>query len=113
MIATAAILVLSLALAPLLGTEFIPTLDEGTINLDVMQVPSISLENAISNATAAEKAMLELPEVAHVVSRIGRPEIATDTIGPDESDVYVFFKATRPMARPQPRSVDRRDSDAS
>jgi cobalt-zinc-cadmium resistance protein CzcA len=81
-----------LALAPLLGTEFIPTLDEGTINLDVMQVPSISLEDAVRNATAAEKAMLELPEVARVVSRIGRPEIATDTSGPDESDVYVFLK---------------------
>jgi cobalt-zinc-cadmium resistance protein CzcA len=91
-IATATVLILSFALAPLLGTEFIPTLDEGTINLDVMQVPSISLEDAVRNATAAEKAMLELPEVARVVSRIGRPEIATDTIGPDESDVYVFLK---------------------
>ena len=91
-IATAAVLILSFALAPLLGTEFIPTLDEGTINLDVMQVPSISLEDAVRNATAAEKAMLELPEVARVVSRIGRPEIATDTSGPDESDVYVFLK---------------------
>ena len=55
-IATAALLILSFALAPLLGTEFIPTLDEGTINLDVMQVPSISLEDAVRNATAAEKA---------------------------------------------------------
>jgi cobalt-zinc-cadmium resistance protein CzcA len=40
----------------------------------------------------AEKAMLEIPEVTRVVSRIGRPEIATDTIGPDEADVYVFLK---------------------
>ena len=82
----------SFAIAPFLGTEFIPTLDENVINLDVLQVPSISLEEAVTNSTEAEKALLELPEVNRVVSRIGRPEIATDTTGPDESDVYIFLK---------------------
>src|SRR4029077_19693962 len=90
--ATVAVLGVSFAIAPFLGTEFIPTLDENVINLDVMQVPSISLEQAVTNSTEAEKALLELPEVSRVVSRIGRPEIATDTIGPDESDVYIFLK---------------------
>jgi len=90
--AAAMVLVVSFAIAPFLGTEFVPTLDEGTLNLDVMQIPSISLEDSVKTATEAEKAMLELPEVEHVVSRIGRPEIATDTIGPDEADVYVFLK---------------------
>jgi cobalt-zinc-cadmium resistance protein CzcA len=91
-LATVGILAFSFVLAPFLGTEFIPTLDEGAFNLDIFQVPSISLEDAISNSTAAEKAVLEIPEVAHIVSRIGRPEIATDTTGPDESDVYIFLK---------------------
>jgi cobalt-zinc-cadmium resistance protein CzcA len=86
------VLVGSLALAPLLGTEFIPTLDEGTINLDVLRVPSISLDNANKDAGRTEKALLELPEVTRVLSRTGRPELATDTTGPDESDVYVFLK---------------------
>jgi heavy metal efflux system protein len=90
--ATVALLGASFIIAPFLGTEFIPTLDEGVINLDVLQVPSISLEQAVENSTAAEKALLEIPEVSRVVSRIGRPEIATDTIGPDESDVYIFLK---------------------
>jgi cobalt-zinc-cadmium resistance protein CzcA len=90
--AAAMVLALSLALAPLLGTEFIPTLDEGALNLDVLRVPSISLESAIANATRTEKALIEIPEVTRVVSRIGRPELATDTAGPDESDVYVFLK---------------------
>jgi cobalt-zinc-cadmium resistance protein CzcA len=89
---TAALLSVSFVIAPFLGTEFIPTLDEGVINLDVLQVPSISLEQAVENSTAAEKALLEIPEVSRVLSRIGRPEIATDTIGPDESDVYIFLK---------------------
>jgi cobalt-zinc-cadmium resistance protein CzcA len=91
-VATAALLSVSFVLAPFLGSEFVPTLDEGTFNLDVMQPPSISLESAIRTSGAAEKAIMELPEVDHVVSRIGRPEIATDTIGPDESDVYIFLK---------------------
>jgi len=90
--ATAVLLGVSLTVAPFLGTEFVPTLDEGTFLLDVMQAPSISLTQAVKNSTAAEKAMLEVPEVTRVVSRIGRPEIATDTMGPDESDVYVFLK---------------------
>ncbi|HJU10724.1 MAG TPA: CusA/CzcA family heavy metal efflux RND transporter, partial [Candidatus Binataceae bacterium] len=89
---TAAIFAISLLAAPFLGTEFIPTLDEGVINLDVMQLPSISLEQAIANSTEAEKALLEIPEVTRVISRIGRPEIATAPNGPDESDVYVFLK---------------------
>jgi heavy metal efflux system protein len=91
-LATVAVLGVSFAIAPFLGTEFIPTLDENVINLDVMQVPSISLEQAVTNSTEAEEALLELPEVSRVVSRIGRPEIATDTTGPDESDVYIFLK---------------------
>jgi cobalt-zinc-cadmium resistance protein CzcA len=91
-IVTAGILGVSLLAASFLGSEFIPTLDEGAINLDVLQVPSISLEEAISNSTEAEKALLELPEVTRVVSRIGRPEIATAPNGPDESDVYIFLK---------------------
>jgi heavy metal efflux system protein len=89
---TAGIFSLSLVAAPFLGSEFIPNLDEGVINLDVLQTPSISLEEAVSNSTEAEKALLELPEVTRVVSRIGRPEIATAPNGPDESDVYIFLK---------------------
>ncbi|MBV8771457.1 MAG: efflux RND transporter permease subunit [Deltaproteobacteria bacterium] len=89
---TAGIFVLSLGAAPFLGSQFIPTLDEGVINLDVLQTPGISLEEAISNSSEAERSLLRLPEVTGVVSRIGRPEIATAPNGPDESDVYVFLK---------------------
>ena len=65
MIATAAVAPGgSFAGAPLLGTEFIPTLDEGAINLDVMQCRASRWKTRFAIATAAEKAMLELPEVA-------------------------------------------------
>ncbi|MDO8431427.1 MAG: CusA/CzcA family heavy metal efflux RND transporter [Candidatus Binatus sp.] len=90
--ASLVLLIVGFAWGPFLGSEFIPTLNEGTINVDVLRVPSISLGAAAKDATRAEKALLELPEVTRVVSRIGRPELATDTAGPDESDVYVFLK---------------------
>jgi len=91
--AAAALLLLSFAIAPFLGTEFIPTLDEGSINLDVLRVPSIALDGAIADATRVEHALMkEVPEVTSVVSRIGHSELATDPTGPDESDQYVFLK---------------------
>jgi cobalt-zinc-cadmium resistance protein CzcA len=88
----AAVLVGSFALAPFLGSAFIPTLDEGSLNLDVMRIPSISLDNSIINAERTENVLKAVPEVTSVVSRIGHSELATDTMGPDESDVYVFLK---------------------
>jgi cobalt-zinc-cadmium resistance protein CzcA len=91
-IATCAVLAVGIAIAPFLGAEFIPSLDEGTILLDVLRDPSVSLEAAIGDATKTEKSLLQIPEVARVISRTGRPEIATDTMGPDESDTYVLLK---------------------
>jgi heavy metal efflux system protein len=91
-IATCVLLAVGMAIAPFLGAEFIPSLDEGTILLDVLRDPSVSLEAANEDATATEKSLLKMPEVARVISRTGRPEIATDTMGPDESDTYVLLK---------------------
>ncbi len=89
---SAALLLGSFVLAPFLGSAFIPTLDEGALNLDVLRIPSISLDDAIANANRTEKVIRTLPEVTDVVTRVGHSELATDTAGPDESDVYVFLK---------------------
>ena len=45
--------------------------------------------------TRTEKVLKQVPEVTSVITRIGRSELATETMGPDESDVYVFLKAAR------------------
>jgi cobalt-zinc-cadmium resistance protein CzcA len=86
------ILALSMCAVPFLGSEFIPDLDEGTILLDVLRTPSISLRSSIDDSTNTEKLLLHMPEVARVITRTGQPEIATDTMGPDESDEYVLLK---------------------
>jgi len=89
-----AVFVASLGLAPLLGAEFIPRLDEGAIAMQIWRLPSISLEQSNEISTVAERVLLEeFPdEVETVVSRTGRAEIATDPMGVEISDAYVMLR---------------------
>ncbi|HHT9153600.1 MAG TPA: efflux RND transporter permease subunit, partial [Candidatus Hypogeohydataceae bacterium YC40] len=82
----------SIALLPFMGSEFIPKLDEGSIALHAIRLPSVSLTESINATTKIEKVLLKFPEVETVVSRSGRPEIATDPMGPEVSDIYVMLK---------------------
>ncbi len=83
-----------IALYPFLGAEFLPKLDESAIAINVNRLPSVSLSEAVRMTTALEKIVREFPETDTVVSRIGRPEIATDPMGPNMGDTYVFLKPT-------------------
>jgi len=85
---------LSLGLAPFLGAEFVPKLDEGSIALQIIRPPSVSLEESLAQATSVEQVLMdEFPDEAlTVISRTGRAEIATDPMGVDFSDVYVMLK---------------------
>jgi cobalt-zinc-cadmium resistance protein CzcA len=83
----------SLALVPLLGTEFIPRLDEGAIAMQIWRLPSISLEQSNEISTLAEQVLQEeFPEVRTVISRTGRAEIATDPMGVEISDTYIMLE---------------------
>jgi heavy metal efflux system protein len=84
-----AVLAASLLLVPWLGTEFIPRLDEGALTLQAMRMPSVSLEESVRHTTLIEQVLKRFPEVTTVVSRTGRPEIATDPMGVEVSDIYV------------------------
>ena len=80
------------AIFPFLGAEFLPKLDEGALAINVVRLPSVSLSEAVHMTTLAEQVIKGFPEVEKVVSRIGRPEIATDPMGPNMGDTYVFLK---------------------
>ena len=80
------------ALFPYLGAEFLPKLDEGAIAINVNRLPSVALSEAVKMTTSLEQIVREFPETDTVVSRIGRPEIATDPMGPNMGDTYVFLK---------------------
>ena len=90
--ATTAMVVASFALFPFLGTEFIPRLDEGSLAMQIQQLPSVSLTQSLNTVTEAEKVLREFPEVTKVISKTGRAEVATDPMSIDLSDVYIELK---------------------
>ena len=92
-IAIATILVIiSAILFPFLGSEFIPRLDEGSLAVQVQQLPSVSLTQSVKTTTDVEKVLKRFPEVTKVVSKTGRAEVATDPMSIDFSDLYIELK---------------------
>ena len=87
-----AVLAASAALIPLMGTDFMPPLDEGSIAINVVRLPNASLEGSVEVAGMVEKRLLRFPEVATVVSKSGRAEISEDPMGPEQTDVFVMLK---------------------
>ncbi len=84
-----------MALFPLLGSEFIPKLDEGSIAISGVYPPSISLEESVRRQKVMEGALkTKFPnEIDTIVSRIGRPELATDPMLVSQADILVSLKA--------------------
>ncbi|GAW95560.1 MULTISPECIES: efflux RND transporter permease subunit [Colwellia] len=86
------LMVAAIALVPQLGTEFVPELEEGTINLRVTLAPSASLATALAVAPKLEKILLGFPEVTYALSRIGRPEIGGDPEPVNNIEIYLGLK---------------------
>ncbi len=83
--------VTSLGLGTFLGLEFVPRLDEGDFAIQVWRLPSISLSESVSTALEVERVLRGFPEVKQVVTRTGSPEVATDVMGVEMSDVFVIL----------------------
>lgn len=83
---------LSLTVGGRLGSEFVPRLDEGAIIIETNRLPSTSLEESVRQAGDIERALRRFAEVRTVVVKTGRPEIANDPMGVEQSDVYVILK---------------------
>lgn len=101
--AAVAIFLASLGIAPFLGAEFIPRLDEGSIALQAWRLPSVSLEESVRSSAMIEKVLKRMPEVQTVVSRTGRAEIATDPMGVEISDIYVILNPHEEWPAPKTR----------
>lgn len=87
-----ALLAGSVVMFRFLGAEFIPRLDEGAFAMEARLLPSASLNESIRVYSAAERALLQFPEVTNIVSKIGRAEVATDPVGVDAADVFIALK---------------------
>jgi heavy metal efflux system protein len=90
--AALAMLIGALASVPFLGTEFMPKLDEGSMLIESRRIPSVSLDQGMLISADVEKTLRRFPEVRSVVTNLGRPQEATETMALNQADVYVAFK---------------------
>jgi len=90
--AAAVMVVITALVLPRLGTEFVPELEEGTINLRVTLAPSSSLDTALEVAPKLESLLMEFPEVTYALSRIGRAEIGGDPEPVNNIEIYIGLK---------------------
>ncbi len=88
----AGLFVVSLAVGTRLGVEFVPRLDEGDMAIQVWRLPSVSLSESVATTLEIERVLRGFPEVVKVVTRTGSPEVATDVMGVEMSDVFVILK---------------------
>ncbi|HTI50626.1 MAG TPA: CusA/CzcA family heavy metal efflux RND transporter [Planctomycetaceae bacterium] len=82
----------SIPVALRLGAEFMPRLEEGDILVEMVRLPTATLEGSEAATTRVEKLLLTLPEVKTVFCKTGRPEIASDVMGVNQTDVWVMLK---------------------
>ncbi len=86
------LLVLSGLLAMRMGSEFLPSLDEGDLLVHALRIPGTSLSQAVEMQHVLEKKIKEFPEVQTVFSKIGTAEIATDPMPPSVADTFIMLK---------------------
>jgi cobalt-zinc-cadmium resistance protein CzcA len=87
--AMAVVMIASLASLAFIGTEFMPSLDEGSILVETRKLPGISLTDSVEISKRVEKTLRAFPEIEDVTTKIGRPDFATEAMGINEGDVYV------------------------
>jgi heavy metal efflux system protein len=75
-----------------MGSEFLPNLDEGDIAMHALRIPGTSLTQAVGMQTQLEAAVKTLPEVDHIVAKVGTADIATDPMPPSVADNFIMLK---------------------
>jgi cobalt-zinc-cadmium resistance protein CzcA len=100
------LLVASLAVFFQLGSEFVPSLDEGDIAMHALRIPGTSLSQSIDMQHQLERAIEVVPEVSEVFAKIGTAEIATDPMPPSVADGYVIMKPRSLWPNPAKPKID-------
>jgi cobalt-zinc-cadmium resistance protein CzcA len=83
----------SLLLATRLGSEFVPSLDEGDIALHAMRIPGTGLEQSVRMQQQLEEVLRKVPEVDRVFSKLGTADVATDPMPPSVTDTFIMLDA--------------------
>ncbi len=92
LVAALSLMLVTGAMATRLGSEFLPSLDEGDLLVHALRIPGTSLSTAVEMQHALERKFKTYPEVDYVFSKIGTAEIATDPMPPSVADTYVMLK---------------------
>lgn len=85
---------LGVALAPRLGSEFVPRLSEGALVLNTVRLAGVSVDESVRYGTRIEQALLVAfpDEIERIWTRTGTAEVATDAMGTEVSDVFVTLR---------------------
>jgi len=100
------IVVLSGLLTIKMGTEFVPSLNEGDIALHAIRIPGTSLTTAIEMQHELEETIKTFPEVERVFTKIGTAEIATDPMPPNVADIFIILKPQSQWRKQYSRKAD-------
>jgi len=100
-LAAAGLVVGSGLVASRMGTEFVPSLDEGDIALHALRIPGTSLTQAIEMQHVLERKIQTFPEVKRVFAKMGTAEIATDPMPPSVADGFIIMKPRKEWPNPK------------
>ena len=106
-VVAAAVLVVGVGvLASRLGSEFIPSLDEGDIAMHALRIPGTSLSQAVTMQATLEARIKQFPEVDRVFSKLGTAEVATDPMPPSVADTFLILEPREKWPNPRkPKAV--------
>ena len=104
--AAGVLVILSGLLATRMGSEFLPSLDEGDLLIHALRIPGTSLSQAVEMQHVLEKKIKEFSEVDNVFSKIGTAEIATDPMPPSVADTFVILKPRSRWPNPHRPKAD-------
>ena len=90
-IVAGALMLVGATIFPFLGSEFTPTLQEGTLVLRLTMAPSIALESSKETALMVERRLMKIHEIEGVVSRTGRGEVGAHTDPVNSSEMYLML----------------------
>jgi len=95
---------LSGLLATRMGSEFVPSLNEGDFSIQTLRIPGTSLSQSVAMQQQLESTLKEKhPEIERIFARTGTAEIASDPMPPNISDAYVMLKPQSEW--PEPRKT--------
>ena len=100
-IGSVVLVIISLFILSRLGSEFVPSLDEGDIAVQVLRAPGTSLTQSVDMQKDVENLLKDFAEVETVISRIGTAEVATDAMPPNIADTYILLKPKKNWPKPR------------